>query len=106
MGAFSLCLSQISASNLSRIRCDLHALLGMGQGLLRSHEERSERRAPRGGSFVGVQMDSHHLSMLERRQTVREEVYMETLRRRGSPLVGALALATSAEWKTIAGFQK
>src|SRR6516162_5130728 len=43
----------------------------MGQGLLRSHEERSQRRAPRGGSFVGVQMDSHHLSMLERRQTVR-----------------------------------
>jgi hypothetical protein len=28
-----------------------------------------------------------------------EEAYMETLRRRGSPLVGALALATSTEWK-------
>jgi len=35
-----------------------------------------------------------------------EEAYMETLRRRGSPLVGALALTTSTEWKTIAGFQK
>jgi len=35
-----------------------------------------------------------------------EEAYMETLRRRRSPLVGALALATSTEWKTIAGFQK
>jgi hypothetical protein len=35
-----------------------------------------------------------------------EEVYMETLRRRGSPLAGASALATNIEWKAVAGFQK
>jgi len=35
-----------------------------------------------------------------------EEVYLKSQRRRGSLLGGGLALATSVEWKTVAGFQK
>ena len=35
-----------------------------------------------------------------------EEIYMQSLRRRGSLLVDALGPATSAGWKSIAGFQK
>ena len=35
-----------------------------------------------------------------------EEIYMQSLRRRGSLLVGALEVTTSAKWKTVAGFQK
>jgi transposase len=35
-----------------------------------------------------------------------ERVYLESLRRRGALLGGALKLATHAEWKTVAGFQK
>jgi transposase len=35
-----------------------------------------------------------------------EEVYMQSLRRRGSLLAGALELATGAGWKSVAGFQK
>jgi transposase len=35
-----------------------------------------------------------------------EEIYMQSLRRRGSLFVGALEVTTSAKWKTVAGFQK
>ena len=36
-----------------------------------------------------------------------EAIYMQSLRRRGSLLVGALGgVSTSATWKTVAGFQK
>jgi transposase len=35
-----------------------------------------------------------------------EEIYMRSLRRRGSLLVGTLGVTTSARWKTVAGFQK
>jgi transposase len=35
-----------------------------------------------------------------------EEIYMQSLRRRGSLLADALGLATSAGWKSVAGFQK
>jgi transposase len=35
-----------------------------------------------------------------------EEIYMQSLRRRGSLLVGALALPTGGGWKPVAGFQK
>ena len=35
-----------------------------------------------------------------------EELYLKSLRRRGALLAGALGLATSAGWKTVAGFQK
>lgn len=34
-----------------------------------------------------------------------EEIYMQSLRRRGSLLVGAPGLSTAAGWKTVAGFQ-
>jgi hypothetical protein len=34
-----------------------------------------------------------------------EEIYMQSLRRRGSLLAGALGLFTAAGWKTVAGFQ-
>ena len=35
-----------------------------------------------------------------------EEVYLRSLRRRGSLFAGALGLATGAAWKTVPGFQK
>jgi transposase len=35
-----------------------------------------------------------------------EEVYLQSLRRRGSLHVGALGVSTNATWKTVAGFQK
>jgi hypothetical protein len=35
-----------------------------------------------------------------------EEIYMQSLRRRGSLLAAALGPATSAGWKSVAGFQK
>jgi hypothetical protein len=35
-----------------------------------------------------------------------EEVYLQSLRRRGSLIVGALGLLTGAGWQTVAGFQK
>jgi transposase len=35
-----------------------------------------------------------------------EEIYLQSLRRRGSLIVGALGLPTSAAWQTVAGFQK
>ena len=35
-----------------------------------------------------------------------EELYVKSLRRRGSLFKGTLGLATSAGWKTVAGFQK
>ena len=35
-----------------------------------------------------------------------EKIYMQSLRRRGSLLVAALGVTTSATWKTVAGFQK
>src|SRR4051794_21216300 len=36
-----------------------------------------------------------------------EAIYMQSLRRRGSLLVGALGgVTTNATWKTVAGFQK
>jgi transposase len=35
-----------------------------------------------------------------------EEIYLRSLRRRGSLFAGALGLATGAGWKTVAGFQK
>jgi hypothetical protein len=34
-----------------------------------------------------------------------EEIYLQSLRRRGSLFAGALGLATGAGWKTVAGFQ-
>jgi len=40
------------------------------------------------------------------RKPYDEEIYMQSLRRRGSLLVGVLGVTTSATWKTIAGFQK
>jgi hypothetical protein len=36
-----------------------------------------------------VQINSHHFQVLEGRQTVYEAVYMQSLRRRGSLLMGA-----------------
>jgi len=35
-----------------------------------------------------------------------EEVYLQSLRRRGSLIVGALGLPTGVGWQTVAGFQK
>ena len=35
-----------------------------------------------------------------------EKVYLQSLRRRGSLIVGAFGLATRAGWHTVAGFQK
>src|SRR5215831_11421618 len=35
-----------------------------------------------------------------------EEVYLQSLRRRGSLIVGALGLPTGVGWRTVAGFQK
>jgi transposase len=35
-----------------------------------------------------------------------EEIYLQSLRRRGSLFAGALGLATGPGWKTVAGFQK
>jgi transposase len=35
-----------------------------------------------------------------------EQLYMRSLQRRGSPLIGAFAPATDGEWKLIAGFSK
>jgi transposase len=35
-----------------------------------------------------------------------EEIYLQSLRRRGSLIVGALGLPTGAVWQTVAGFQK
>jgi len=35
-----------------------------------------------------------------------EEIYLQSLRRRGSLIVGALGLPTGAGWQTVAGFQK
>jgi len=35
-----------------------------------------------------------------------EQLYLNSLRRRGSLFAGALSLATGAGWKTVAGFQK
>jgi hypothetical protein len=35
-----------------------------------------------------------------------EEIYMQSLRRRGSLFAGAVALATDAGWAQVAGFQK
>jgi transposase len=40
------------------------------------------------------------------RKPYDEELYLKSLRRRGSLLAGALGLATAAGWKTVAGFQK
>jgi transposase len=40
------------------------------------------------------------------RQAYDEEVYLRSLRRRGSLFAGALGLATGGAWKTDAGFQK
>jgi hypothetical protein len=40
------------------------------------------------------------------RKPYDERVYLESLRRRSALLGGALKLATHAEWKTVAGFQK
>ncbi len=35
-----------------------------------------------------------------------EEIYMQSLRRRGSLLAGVLGLPTLAAWKSVGGFQK
>jgi hypothetical protein len=35
-----------------------------------------------------------------------EEIYLQSLRRRGSLLGGVLELATGVGWKSVAGFQK
>jgi hypothetical protein len=35
-----------------------------------------------------------------------EEIYLQSLRRRGSLIVGALGLSTGVGWQTVAGFQK
>jgi transposase len=40
------------------------------------------------------------------RKPYDEEVYLRSLRRRGSLFAGAFGLATGAAWKTVAGFQK
>ena len=40
------------------------------------------------------------------RKAYDEEVYLRSLRRRGSLFAGALGLAVGSAWKTVAGFQK
>ena len=35
-----------------------------------------------------------------------EGIYLQSLRRRGSLIVGAFGLPTGAGWQTVAGFQK
>ena len=39
-------------------------------------------------------------------RTYDEEIYLQSLRRRGALLAGALGLPTSGTWKSIGGFQK
>ena len=50
------------------------------------YSECREEGPSRGDAFVGIQMDSHHLSMLAGPQTLHEEIYLQSLRRRGSLL--------------------
>jgi hypothetical protein len=54
----------------------------------------TRKKPSRGGAFVGIQMDSHHLSMLAGRKTYDEEIYVQSLRRLGSLLGAALGPTT------------
>jgi len=98
LGPCPLCLPQASAPDISRIRGQFHPAIEVGPGLLPGSAEGEEPIAPRGGPLAGIQMAAHH--------PYDEEIYMQSLRRRGSLLAGTLGLPTLAWWKSVAGFQK
>ncbi len=66
MGPFPLGLSQVSASKFSRMGRSLHRVLGVGTKLLSATTQQGPG-PPCGGTSVGFQMDSHSISLLERR---------------------------------------
>jgi len=70
MGPFPLGLSQVSASEFSRMGRSLHRVLGVGTKLLPATTQQGPG-PPCGGTSVGFQMDSHSISLLERRSCLR-----------------------------------
>jgi hypothetical protein len=66
MGPFPLGLPEVSPSKLPRMGKSLHGLLGVGAKLLPATTQQGPG-PPGGGASVGFQMDSHSISLLERR---------------------------------------
>ena len=81
-------------------------MVGVGQGVLSASREeghKSHQAAVRSLAFKWVRII---FRCWKDAKPYDEEIYMQSLRRRGSLLVGALGVTTSAPWKTVAGFQK
>jgi hypothetical protein len=66
MGSFPLGLSQVSAAKFSRMGESLDCVLGVGTKLLPATTQQGAG-PPGGGASAGFQMDSHRISLLERR---------------------------------------
>jgi hypothetical protein len=65
VGTFSLGLSEVFATELSRMGGPFHRSLAMGAKLLPTTAE-ANQGTPRGSAGVGLQLDSHRFPMLER----------------------------------------
>jgi len=65
VGAFSLGLSEVFAAELSRVGGSFHRPLAVGAELLSTTAEAGQG-TPRGGTRVGLQMDSRCFPLLER----------------------------------------
>ena len=85
VGTFSLGLSEVSAAELSRVGRALDCALAVGASLLPAAAA-TWQGAPRGGAGIGLQMDSHRISLLEDRAVYDESRYLMTLAKRNSPL--------------------
>jgi hypothetical protein len=106
MGAFPFYLSEVSAPDVSRVWGALDPPVGVGQAYY-DHQQNDKNRehhaAVRSLAFKWIRII---FRCWKDTKPYDEEIYMQSLRRRGSLLADALGLATSAGWKSVAGFQK
>ena len=70
---------------------------------LRNDEKKAHHAAVRSLAFKWIRII---FRCWQDRKPYDEAIYMQSLRRRGSCLTGALGPATGAAWQTVAGFQK
>jgi hypothetical protein len=93
-----VCLPQVSTANLSRVCKSLDRAIGMGQGLLPAPPRGPEERPSCGRPGAGIQMDSHHLSLLEGRQTLRRASVPSVL----APVrLSTRCLPTVSHWRRV-----